>query len=65
MHGNAYSQEYAIMTTNGLLVEVSVETQATTYGGVDGHNIEVVATRNTSIVGGNSVDYKFTRTLLQ
>ena len=52
--GNAYSQEYAIMTTNGSLVDVSV-----TVGGSGA--IEVLGTR----IGSGSVDYKFTRTILQ
>ena len=51
---NAYSQEYAIMTTNGSLVDVSV-----TVGGSGA--IEVLGTR----IGSGSVDYKFTRTILQ
>ena len=58
--GNAYSQEYAIMTTNGSLVDIDVSTTATNYGGVPGHNITVLATKT-----GNDVDYKFTRTILQ
>mgnify|MGYP002045749737 CR=1 FL=1 len=51
--GNAYSQEYAIMTSNGPLVDISV-----TVGGSGA--IEVRATKT-----GSDVVYKFTRTILQ
>ena len=52
--GNAYSQEYAIMTTNGSLVDVSVTVGGTGF-------IQVLGTR----IGIGSVEYKLTRTILQ
>ena len=55
---DAYSQEYAIMTTNGPLIDI-IPIVATSGSS---KQLIVVGSRYSGIT---SVDYKFTRTILQ